>query len=151
MMKTTSMLALCAMIGASSFAAAQDKPKAPERPEGRGMRLPPEILKKYDKDGDGKLSDEEGKAAREGRRKEMLEKYDADGDGKITGDERKKMDEDRRSEMIKRFDKDGDGKLSEEERKAMPRFPGRPGRPERPQRPERPEAKPEKTADDTVE
>ncbi|MCP5544073.1 MAG: EF-hand domain-containing protein [Akkermansiaceae bacterium] len=144
-MKTTTMLALCAMIGATSFAAAQDKPKAPDRPQRQGMRLPPEILKKFDKDGDGKLSPEEAKAAREAHQKEMLEKYDADEDGKLSAEERKKMAEDRRAEMIKRYDKDGDGKLSEEERKALPRFRERPGRPERP------EAKPEKKADDTVE
>ena len=82
MMKSTTMLALCAMIGATSFAAAQDRPKAPDRPQRHAMRVPPEILEKFDKDGDGKLSPEEAKAAREAHQKEMLEKYDADEDGK---------------------------------------------------------------------
>ena len=141
MMKTTTMLALCAMIGSAAFATAQEKPERPQRPERpdrphrQGMRPPPEAVKEFDKDGDGKLSPEEAKAFREARRKEMLEKYDADGDGKLNADERRKISEERRAEMIKRYDKDGDGKLSDEERKAMPRFQRGPGAPERHARP----------------
>lgn len=127
-MKTTTMLALCAMIGAGAVARAQDKPQRPDRPN---RQIPPEILKEFDKDGDGKLSQEERQAAREARQKAMLEKFDADGDGKLSEDERKKMQETVRAERLKQFDKDGDGKLSKEERQAMPRFRDRQGRPER--------------------
>ena len=93
------------------------------------------LLEKFDKDGDGKLSDEEKAAARKAmeasRRAEMLKKFDKDGDGKLSDEEkaaaRKAMEErrggkgaptDRRAAMLKKFDKDGDGKLSDEEKAA---------------------------------
>lgn len=54
-----------------------------------------EALKKYDKDGDGKLSEEEQAARRADivakaaeTRKANVDKYDADGDGKLSRDER---------------------------------------------------------------
>ena len=50
-----------------------------------------------------------------------MKKFDKDGDGKLSEDERaelrKAMDA-RRKEFMAKFDKDGDGKLNEEERKA---------------------------------
>ncbi len=58
------------------------------------------VLDRFDKDGDGKLSETEAQAARE-----MMEKR------KERGGELKKK-------MLERFDADGDGKLSEEERQA---------------------------------
>ena len=68
--------------------------EAPETPQGPP---PPELVKKFDKDGDGKLSEDERKAMREAmqakmeeRHKEMLEKYDADKDGKLSEEERKR-------------------------------------------------------------
>lgn len=64
------------------------------------------MLKKFDKDGDGKLSEEE-KAA---MKAEMQKRRGEGGKG---------PDAARRAEMMKKFDKDGDGKLSEEERAAM--------------------------------
>lgn len=109
-----------------------------QAPEGEAKKRPPhderpphdgpsreEIIKKFDKDGDGKLNDEEEAAARaamqakragmEGKYKEMLAKFDKDGDGKLSEDERKAM----KKEMLAKFDKDGDGELNEQERKAM--------------------------------
>ena len=59
---------------------------------GGGRKLPPFLMKKFDKDGDGKLSDEEKAEARkamEARRKEMIGKFDKDGDGKLNEEERK--------------------------------------------------------------
>lgn len=56
-----------------------------------------EIIKKFDKDGDGQLSEQERADAREAFKAKMAE---------------------RKAELIKKYDKDGDGKLSEEERKA---------------------------------
>ncbi len=50
----------------------------------------------------------------------MLKKFDKDGDGKLSTEERKALMKSRKAEMLKKFDKDGDGKLSAEERKAMP-------------------------------
>ncbi|WP_298859535.1 EF-hand domain-containing protein [uncultured Gimesia sp.] len=113
-----------------------------------------QILKKFDKDGDGKLSEAERSAAREARSKgkgtqgpggkgkgkqgkggkgfnweEMLKKFDKNGDGKLDETERKAAFAARgksgqkgprmsKEEMIKKFDKDGDGKLGETERAA---------------------------------
>lgn len=134
-MKTTILMTLTAMIGSCLIASAQDTPKRGERQRPAGPP-PPEVLEKFDKDGDGKLSPEERKAAREAmqarteeRRKEMLAKYDKDGDGKLSPEERAEMQKDRKAEMLKKFDKDGDGKLSEEERAAMPKRQRRPGGP----------------------
>ena len=45
-----------------------------------------------DKDGDGKLSEEERTAVMQ-KRKDMYKKFDADGDGKLNVDERKKLHE----------------------------------------------------------
>ena len=84
-----------------------------------------EAMKKYDKDGDGKLNDEERKAMRDAF---ILRRYDKDGDGKLNEEEKaaaeegRKQWEKRRAEYAKRvkeFDKDGDGELSREERRAM--------------------------------
>ena len=85
------------------------------RPEGQMMRPDRgEMLKKFDKDGDGQLSEEEREAMREARKGEM---------------------EARRAEMLKKYDKDGDGKLSMEEREAMREdMPPRGMRPPRPER-----------------
>ena len=102
--------------------------KKPGSGEGRPSRE--EVMKKFDKDGDGKLSKEEKAELRKqmaergaGRKIPpfIMQKFDKDGDGKLSQDERadaRKAMEARRAEMIERFDKDGDGKLNEEERKA---------------------------------
>ena len=63
--------------------------------------------------------------------KEILEKFDKNGDGKLDEDERKAAQRARRAEFIKKYDKDGDGELNEEERKAaMKDRRGRGGRPQ---------------------
>jgi len=95
--------------------------------------------KAFDKDGDGKLNDDERKAMLATMQKrrpnaganmqEMVKRFDKDGDGKLNETERQAMMQEmqknrpeiaaRMQEMVKRFDKDGDGKLNDEERKAM--------------------------------
>jgi Ca2+-binding EF-hand superfamily protein len=96
--------------------------KRPDHPQGqRGHFLSKEMIAKFDKDGDGKLNEEETKAAREAA---MLKRFDKDGDGKLNDEEKtaadafKKEADARQAEMIKKFDKDGDGKLSDDEKKA---------------------------------
>jgi hypothetical protein len=81
---------------------------------------------------------------------EIIAKFDKDGDGKLSEDERKAMMEERKKEMIAKFDKDGDGELNEEEKKAAreamggrPGGPGGPGGPGRPGRPGGPKKQPE--------
>jgi len=109
---------------------------------GPGRPAPKEIAEKFDKDGDGQLSEEERKTmheqmgARRGgpegqrpSREEMLKRFDTDGDGELNDEERAAMEaareerqakrEDRQKEMLERFDADGDGQLSKEERKTM--------------------------------
>ncbi|HZN36942.1 MAG TPA: EF-hand domain-containing protein [Pirellulaceae bacterium] len=63
-----------------------------------GNEIPAAILEKFDKDGDGKLNDEEmalAKKAQSGKRERA-----------------------KKSDVIKEFDKDGDGKLNDEEKAA---------------------------------
>jgi hypothetical protein len=84
---------------------------------------PPEMLKEFDKDGDGELNDTE----RESMRLAMQSRFG--GQGAPRGN---------REEMLKRFDKNGDGQLDEEERTAMREATGgdrqRGGGADRPQR-----------------
>lgn len=82
--------------------------QAPEGPKGpKGHRKgphggpPPEIVAKFDLDGDGKLNKEERKAAHEAMK-----------------EHRRAKKQEHRQKMLEQFDTDGDGKLSEEERKA---------------------------------
>ncbi len=66
-----------------------------------------EILKKFDKDGDGKLSDTEKKTLR------------AEMQNRHGGHDRKQWTPEQRNEMLKKFDKDGDGKLSDTEKASL--------------------------------
>jgi len=127
--------------------------KPGERPAG-GRPDMQEMLKKFDKDGDGKLNDAERQEmakARGGaggrpdpaRMQELLKKFDKDGDGKLNDAERAEAMKARggapggkpgeggrpsREELIKKFDKDGDGQLNEAERaEAMKARGGAPG------------------------
>ena len=58
----------------------------------------PDWVKKYDKNGDGKLDQEERAALQKDRQEEALKKYDKDGDGKLDEAERKIMADERRKE-----------------------------------------------------
>ena len=95
--------------------------------------LQADILKRFDKNGDGKLDEDEKAAAKEYNREETagrqgkareklgkkaLEKFDKNGDGKLDEAERaeaaKAIENDPR--LVRRFDKDGDGKLNDAEK-----------------------------------
>ena len=67
------------------------------------------LLKKFDKDGDGKLSKEEKAAAREFKSKHRGD----DGRGDKKG---------LRKKILRRFDKDGDRKLNDAERESLKKF-----------------------------
>lgn len=73
---------------------ARERPAPPNREEMRERMM----LKRFDKDGDGKLDQEERKAMMD-ERKAMMGKFDADGDGKLNAEERKAMMEARRKAM----------------------------------------------------
>lgn len=96
-----------------------------------------EMLKQFDTDGDGKLSEEERGAAMEYRFEQMaLRRFDKDGDGQLNEKERAEAEAfkaEREAKLLEKFDADGDGELSKEERaaarKAMQRQMGK----ERPQ------------------
>ncbi len=50
--------------------------------------------------------------------RETIKKYDKNGDGKLDQEERAAMQKDRQAEAIKKYDKNGDGKLDESELQA---------------------------------
>lgn len=86
------LLGLALALIASVAARAEGTEKKAEKP------IPPGVLKKYDKDGDGKLNDDEAaawKAAREAEKKAALEKYDANKDGKLDDSEKAAMKADK--------------------------------------------------------
>jgi Ca2+-binding EF-hand superfamily protein len=120
MMKATTLITLGALIGTCTFAAAQEQPQ-PQRPERGQRQVSPEMLKKFDKDSDGKLSDDERKAMREANQAEMLKKYDKDGDGKLNDEEKKVRDDEMAAKMkalTEKYDANKDGKLDREEFRA---------------------------------
>ena len=126
MMNATKLLTLGALIGTCSFATAQDAAPAPapappaqgDKPKRPHREVPAEMLKKFDTDGDGKLSPEEVMAIRAARQAEMLKKYDKDGDGKLSDDEKMAMQADmeaKRKALLEKYDADNNGKLSPDE------------------------------------
>lgn len=112
-MKMKPLITIGVLLGSCLFAAAQDGPPQggpqgkdrPKRPHGPP---PAEVLKEFDKDGDGKLNETEREAMREARKAKF---------------------EEERKAMLAKYDADGDGKLSKEERDAMPKPPRGPGGP----------------------
>jgi len=92
-MKTNTMIVIAAAFGLAGAAHAEEPRK--DRPH---RDIPPEVIEKFDKDGDGKLNEEERQAARaagkermEAKRKEMIAKFDKDGDGELSDDEKAEM------------------------------------------------------------
>lgn len=63
-------------------------------------------------------ADGEAKPAAPPSREEIIKKYDKNGDGKLDQDERAAYMKDRQAEAIKKYDKNGDGKLDEAELQA---------------------------------
>ncbi len=95
---------------------------------GDAPRMDPELLKQFDTDGDGQLSETEREAVKahmEAKKAAFIKKYDLDADGELNEDEtaamkasiKEKM-EAMKADLLTKFDADGDGKLTGEERKA---------------------------------
>ena len=107
----------------------KNRPQMPGRPGAQGQHGPrrgmmdPEqqkqMLEKFDADKDGKLSEEERKAAREEFMKNRPQMPGRPGAQGPQGPRRGMMDPERQKQMLEKFDTDKDGKLSEEEHKAM--------------------------------
>lgn len=97
MIMTVAILGLLA--GLPGDASAQDGAKKRGKKEA--------LLKKFDKDGDGKLSDQERAAAKELKAKRRGEEGRG---GKLRG------------KILRRFDQDGDRKLGDAEREALRKF-----------------------------
>jgi hypothetical protein len=84
---------------------------------GHGRKGPPdpaELIKRFDKNGDGQLQVTELPE----RMQAFMGKADTNGDGVITIDELKAGEEKMRAEHLAKVDTDHDGKVSPEERKA---------------------------------
>ena len=113
-MKKILMLSLTAALGAGFvFADEAKEGRKPTRERG-GPPNREAFLKKFDKDGDGKLSEEERAEARKsfsgGRPPRppaaLIKKFDKDGDGKLNEKERAALREEglkRRKEMLEKF------------------------------------------------
>lgn len=101
--------------GAATYAAA----------DGNHAGGKPDLIQKFDANGDGKLDDAERaqmKAAWQAKRaeheKEALAKYDANKNGTLDPAERQAMHDDRLAQRFQAMDKNGDGKLTLDEFKA---------------------------------
>lgn len=91
-------LILCTMV-LSLFGGAVAK--AEDAADGKKKKLEELILKKYDKNGNGKL-DEDERAAMKKDREEELKKYDKNGDGKLDETEKAAMREDLKKKLEER-------------------------------------------------
>jgi Ca2+-binding EF-hand superfamily protein len=86
-MKPNKILLVTALVLSTSALAFS----APAKGKPSGPPVPPEILAKYDTDGDGKLSETEKaamKADLEAKRQALIAKYDTNGDGVLDATER---------------------------------------------------------------
>tara|TARA_B100000959_G_C14809909_1_gene553321 strand:- start:327 stop:854 length:528 start_codon:yes stop_codon:yes gene_type:complete len=120
-MKKILMLSLAAALGTGFVFSDDEKKGRKPTKERSGAPNREALLKKFDKDGDGRLSEEERAEVRAefaNRRKQagperrisqqILEKFDKDGDGKLSPDERKAAGEAIRKER----EKQGQGRRS---------------------------------------
>lgn len=98
------------VLAAGTFTAVADDDEKKEKKERKGERA-----ERGERDGEGRRGRRGGPRQVP---KEILEKYDKDKDGKLNEEERKAAMEARRAEFLKKFDKDGDGKLSDKEKEA---------------------------------
>lgn len=105
-LNSTVVCVLAVLVGTGVASAGPNQPRAKGvpgagRPDPERMK---KLIEKFDKDGDGKLSEAERQAARAAR-----------GNPGAGGS---RPDPARMKKLVEKFDKDGDGKLSEAERQA---------------------------------
>lgn len=103
------LIGLALFVLGSSAARAEDGAEKP---------IPAGVLKKYDKDGDGKLNEEEKaawQAAKEAEKKAMLDKYDTNKDGKLSDEERAALKADK-EKAKKEKEKDKEKKKEKEKK-----------------------------------
>ena len=84
----TKFIATLITLSLVSFAVAEES--SGKKGGKKGKPSKEEMLKKFDKDGDGKLSEDE-KAAAQAARAKKIAQYDTDGDGKLSDAERQAM------------------------------------------------------------
>lgn len=104
----------------------ENAPPHHKKGPGKVKTAPGKLRKKDGPQAAGKPSPAERQAAREQREKKLLERFDKDGDGTLSEDEKAAVAADREARLLERFDADGDGKLSSEERVAMRPLAGKP-------------------------
>ena len=82
---------------------AEDVPGGkPEGRKGPGKERREEMIKKFDKDGDGKVSKEERQAAGLAKAQELIKKFDKDGDNALNAEELMEMHKGRMKKMRER-------------------------------------------------
>ena len=110
--RTLAAFAVTLGLATHAFAAPGDGEKKPGGPGGPGREA---MIKKFDKNGDGKLDDGEKAAARESF---MKMRGGAGAPGGKPGEGKPGEGGPNREAMIKKFDKNGDGKLDDGEKAA---------------------------------
>ena len=109
LLRNLGLACLSGLLAFTCTASAQEESAEGERPRPRKDKIHGKLLEKFDEDGDGKLNEEERRAAQEFMNK-MREKRGSEG--------RRGDRDDHHKRLLEKFDEDGDGKLNEEERKA---------------------------------
>jgi len=103
-MKTKSLIAVAGILALMGVSYAEEGAKKPKKDK----VVAPEMLAKYDKNQDGKLSKEERAEMKKDKKKDPASKPKCDKKSKVIS-----------PEILAKYDKDQDGKLSKDERKEM--------------------------------
>lgn len=131
-MKTTSLIVAVGLLGFAGMSMAEEAEAKPKK------GVAPDILAKYDKDQDGKLSKEEKAEWQKDKAKEPKPEKPKK--------EPKPID----PEILKKYDTNGDGKLCKEEKAAMKKEKAKEPKPEKAKKPKK-EPKPKKTKEAPAE
>jgi Ca2+-binding EF-hand superfamily protein len=112
------ILSATLFLAASPAAQPQDEPRQSPKGEGGSLAMKSnraeELLKSFDRNGDGKLDDDEEAAAHEAMLKEQMDRQAVQAAAPKSGQFRQKM--------LEMFDKNHDGRLDDDERAAMQKY-----------------------------